>query len=269
MLTDAFYSWVRALSDLPATTALFISHRELATALRSWDTLKSTLSAMPRQHVNLLRSKSKLEEVRGLLEDGTFPSSELVDQPKLLKAAIEAGNIEFMEFYISLGITLDAAALSAGTPLIFLPIADRRLETLAFMFEHGVDPNETRSAKSLLSEATADKNYPLMELLLQHGALVDNGVDQPFCRAIRRPDEDALAILLRERGFKRMFDVFDSRGITPLEYVEQIQNELEQVTIVSLLTPALDLAQLWDRRMLFSRVGLAAADKRVARAKKR
>ena len=100
---------------------------------------------------------------------------------EMVKSALEKNSVDTLRTFLSKTPLLILHA-SPQTPLIFatrnsynVPL-ENQCRVLAFLLEHGADPNQTGLifSKPLLFFATRSKNQDAMSLLLKHGAIPDS-----------------------------------------------------------------------------------------------
>ncbi|WP_163832431.1 ankyrin repeat domain-containing protein [Spartinivicinus ruber] len=152
-------------------------------------------------------------------------------------AAVEERSCAIAEFLISRGGNLDLQDGGGYTPLMHA-VCKNRVDTVKLLLSKGANPNYCNKAQSVLDIAVKKGNRKIINLLLEHGAKInqqDNKGGTPIYQAIRKKQIEIVCLLLARganpfirtyfggttlmtaafSGDRDLFDLILSQGVDP------------------------------------------------------
>jgi ankyrin repeat protein len=170
--------------------------------------------------INLAAENGDAKMLDLLLKAGARVGSRLPSGETPLMSAARAGKVDAVDLLIGRGADLNVQQTSKGQNALMWAVAERHLNVVRILLEHGADVNaKSSSGFTALMFAGREGDSGIAELLLAKGADVNAAASDgstPLLVAAVRAHVD-FALLLLDRGAKADGD-FKNIGYTPLHW---------------------------------------------------
>lgn len=170
-------------------------------------------------------NQQNLQQVKSAVKKNPASlNSKLIRGVTPLHLAVQAGNLDIIQYLVSNGADVNAFNFEGDTPL-HNAASNSSSKTVEYLISQGADVTRiNKMGDTPLHMAAYTLSLKTIQLLIEHGADVNatnKQIETPFSIAVHKGNEDIITYLIKHGAD---VTIQDNRGMTPLHYATYENN---------------------------------------------